>query len=144
MVESLCPVRGEVAAETAAGVQKAMRGSPGHSYGEVLMRSQECDQLPNAHARSCMLPGFRQLRTSRHFTPKEQYCSDVSKEIECRQTLIETILFLTLNHFSNKIFPGKEMGAGERRKKSRSGEGACQAVVHRKSTRQLYLTFLWQ
>lgn len=141
MGESLYPVRRE-AAETVASVQKAMRGSPGPSYRELLMRNQECDQLPNAHTRSCMLPGFHQLRTSRHFTPKEQYCSGVSKEIECRQTLIETILFLTLKHFSNKIFPGKQTGVGERRKKSRRGKGACQAVVHRKSTRQLYLTFL--
>lgn len=141
MGESLYPVRRE-AVETVAGVQKAMRGSPGPSYREPLMRSQECDQLPNAHARSCVLPGFRQLRISRHFTPKEQCCSGVSKEIECRQTLIETILFLTLKHFSNKIFPGKQTGVGERRKKSRRGKGACQAFVHRKSTRQLYLTFL--
>lgn len=144
MGESLHPERGEVAAERAAGVQKIMRGSPGHSYRKTLMRSQECGQLPNATLKKLHAIWVSSAKDFQAFHPKRTVLSRVSKEIECRQTLIETVLFLTLNHFSNKMFPGKETGAGERRKKSRRGKGECQAAVHRKSTSQLYLMFLWR
>lgn len=129
MGESLHPVRGEVAAETAAGVQKAMRGSPGHSYRQMLMRSQECGQLPNTTLKKLRGAWVSSAKDLQAFHPKRTVLSPVSKEIECGQTLIETILFLTLNHFSDEIFPGKETGAGERRKKSRRG---------RESARQLF------
>lgn len=72
-------------------------------------RAWSASKYTSMEATYC-LGGIHQLRTSRHFIPKEQYCSRVSKEAECRQTLTDTTLLLTLDHFSTKMFLGKEKG----------------------------------